>query len=118
MPGMAWAERPTLARRVGYWYSAWSLKRVARWQHAATWSRAQVFWRITVTSTPSSLFWPLAIGLLLQAIAGHFRDPVDLLLVLLAMALGSIFLGLLFTAGWRTSLRWDLGRAEAYGAAD
>jgi hypothetical protein len=60
------------------------------------------------------VFWPLAIGLLLQTIAGRFRDPVDLLLVLLAMALGSIFLGLVFTAGWRASLRWDLARAEAY----
>jgi hypothetical protein len=105
---------PSFLRKLRYWYSAWTLKRVARWQHAVDWTSAQVFWRITIGRWAILVFWPLAVGVLLQAITGRFSDPVDLFLVLLVLALVSTFLGLLFTAGWRARLRWELAWAEAY----
>jgi hypothetical protein len=60
------------------------------------------------------LFWPLAVVVLLRAIAGRLRDPGDLLLILVVVALLSLYLSLLFTAGWRARLRWELDWAEAY----
>jgi hypothetical protein len=105
---------PSVLRKLRYWYSAWTLKRVERWQHAADWTSAQVFWRVTLGRWAILVFWPLAVGVLLRAITGRFSDPVDLLLVLLVLALVSIFFGLLFTAGWRARLRWELAWAEAY----
>jgi hypothetical protein len=105
---------PSLLGKLRYRYSAWTLKRVGRWQHAANWTAVQVFRRITVGRWAIVLFWPLAVVVLVQAIGGRFNDPVDLLLVLLVLMLLSVFFGLLFTAGWRARLQGELAWAEAY----
>ena len=106
--------RPSLMRKFRYWLAAWRLRRVGRWEHAVDWTTAQVFWRVTVGHGAIFVFWPLAVVVLVQAITGRFRDPVDLLLVLLVLALLSVSLGLMFTAGWKAGLRWELAWAEDY----
>jgi hypothetical protein len=59
-------------------------------------------------------FWILAVGLLTQAILGRFRDPVDLIIVLLVFFLIGAYLGLLLTAGWRAGLRAAVAWAHQY----